>query len=85
MAGCCSHCAGQAGQPRLGRPLGAGHGALRDTGPAGGRPNRLQQEDCQGYAGGRNQPGIFVIASLSFLLITFNETRLLKDPIMTYP
>ena len=57
MAGSRRHCAGEPGQPRVGRPLGAGHHALRDTGPAGGRSHRLQQEDCQCDARGWLQSG----------------------------
>ena len=57
MAGSRRHCAGEPRQPRVGRPLGAGHHTLRDTGPAGGRPHRLQQEDGQCEARGRLQSG----------------------------
>ena len=54
VAGGSRHSAGETRQPGVGRPLGAGQLPLRDTGPAGGRPHRLQQEDCQGPPEGRH-------------------------------
>ena len=57
MAGGSSHCAGENGQPGVGRPLGAGHLPLRDPGPTGRPPHSVQQENCQREARGRLQSG----------------------------
>ena len=58
MAGCSSDRAGEAGQPRVGRPVGAGHHSLPHSGPAGGGSHCLQQEDGQCPARGWHQSGI---------------------------
>ena len=57
VAGGSRHSAGETRQPGVGRPLGAGHRAQRDPGPAGGRPHRLQQEDGQCDPRGRLRTG----------------------------
>ena len=57
VAGGGSHSGGEGRQWGVGCPLVTGHRARPHPGPAGGRPHRLQQEDCQGPPEGRHGAG----------------------------